>query len=448
MTEFPKNKVSYFRLSVNGTVYPSLPIRTEKFAIGYTFYFLSRFFSESMLYYKKQFPESILGKGYFMWVMIIFLSLALTVLGMIYLVRRFRKFGIVKKLSKGQKWLERLLGFLPLIGFVLYGVFDLVNAVVVLLHLVAFWLIGDGITVLIRWIFKKKEKAEASAEGEKSFPIYWTGIAVILFCAVYLSIGYYQAYHVEKTVYSLATEKPLPQGSLRIAHIADCHVGTTFSGEGFGTYLAEIQAQEPDLLVITGDFVDDSTSREDMLDACEALGEVDLPYGVFFVYGNHDKGYYNRDAYSPQELEACLETNGVTVLEDEALLIADTFYIVGRKDREAGHRNSGTPGRMPIEDLMKDLNPTKYTVVLNHQPNDYDAEAATNADLVLSGHTHGGQLIPLGPIGILMGANDRAYGKEVRGSTTFIVTSGISNWELNFKTGTKSEYVIIDIASP
>ncbi len=253
---------------------------------------------------------------------------------------------------------------------------------------------------------------------------------------------------MEKTVYSLTTEKPLPQGSLRIAHIADCHVGTTFSGEGFGTYLAEIQAQEPDLLVITGDFVDDSTSREDMLAACEALGEIDLPYGVFFVYGNHDKGYYNRKAYTPQELASCLEKNSVTVLEDETLLIADTFYLVGRKDREADYHDPTSAGRMAIGDLIADLDPDKYTIVLNHQPNDYDAEAATNADLVLSGHTHGGQMIPLGPIGVLMGANDRAYGKEVRDSTTFIVTSGISDWEMHFKTGTKSEYVIIDIGAP
>lgn len=384
-----------------------------------------------------------------MWIIIILLSLGLTVLGMIYLTRRFGRFAIVKKLSKDRKWVQKLLGFLPLMVFTVYGICDLVNAVVVLLHLVLFWLIGDGITALLSRIFKKRGN-----ESKESFPIYWTGLGVLLFCAIYLSIGYYQAHHVDRTVYTLTTAKPLPEGGLRIAHMADCHIGATFDGKEFGTYLKEIQAEGPDLLVITGDFVDDSTSREDMFSACEALGEVTFPYGIFFVYGNHDKGYYNRDAYTTQELETALEANGVTVLEDETLLIADTFYLIGRKDREAGNRNSYTPDdestspRLPIEDLTAPLDPDKYTIVLNHQPNDYTAEAAAGVDLVLSGHTHGGQLIPLAPIGVLMGANDRAYGKEVRGSTTFIVTSGISNWELNFKTGTKSEYVIIDIASP
>ena len=51
------------------------------------------------------------------------------------------------------------------------------------------------------------------------------------------------------------------------------------------------------------------------------------------------------------------------------------------------------------------------------------------------------------PIGRLLGANDRTYGIETRGDTTFIVTSGISDWAIDFKTGTKSEYVIIEVES-
>ena len=398
-----------------------------------------------------------------MWIAIAVVSLVLTVLGMVYLVRRFRRFSIVKRLSGGRRWLEVLLGFFPILLCILFGIFDFINTIVVVLHFVVFWLIGDGIAALLSLFFRKKPIEEPTSEQPKNPPVYWTGLMVILVCTVYLSIGYYLAYHVDKTVYTLTTEKPLPNGNLRIAHIADCHIGTTFDGEEFGTYLAEIQEQNPDLLVITGDFVDDSTSREDMLTACKALGKIQTTYGVFFAYGNHDKGYYNRDAYTPQELEASLEANGVTVLEDETVLIANTFYLVGRMDRSEGNRISfaegqpGAPdtaptvtyssGRMSIDTLTAELDRDKYTIVLNHQPNDYAAEAAAEVDLVLSGHTHGGQLIPLGPIGILMGANDRIYGKEVRDNTTFIVTSGISNWEFHFKTGTKSEFVVIDISA-
>ena len=82
-------------------------------------------------------------------------------------------------------------------------------------------------------------------------------------------------------------------------------------------------------------------------------------------------------------------------------------------------------------------------MVLDHQPNDYDAEAESGADLVLSGHTHGGQLIPVNLFISL--ANDKTYGMEKRGNTNFIVTSGISDWAIKFKTGCRSEFNVIDV---
>ena len=98
-----------------------------------------------------------------------------------------------------------------------------------------------------------------------------------------------------------------------------------------------------------------------------------------------------------------------------------------------------------MEALLAKIDPAVYTVVLDHQPSDYAAEAAAGADLVLSGHTHGGQLFPINRIGELIGANDRTYGHEKRGNTDFIVTSGIGAWEIPFKTGCKSEFVVIDL---
>ena len=57
-----------------------------------------------------------------------------------------------------------------------------------------------------------------------------------------------------------------------MALISDSHVGTTFNGKGLAAHISRINAQKPDIVVITGDFVDESTSKTDMLDACSALG--------------------------------------------------------------------------------------------------------------------------------------------------------------------------------
>ena len=213
----------------------------------------------------------------------------------------------------------------------------------------------------------------------------------------------------------------------------------SFDADRLAEYLQEMEAQSPDILVIPGDFVDDSSAREDIIRACEVLGQVDLPYGVWFSFGNHDEGYYDTRGFSGDELRVALTSNGVHILEDECVQINDSYYLAGRLDSDYV--------RMEISDLLSGLDTDRYIIVLDHEPNDYDNEAASEADLVLSGHTHGGQLIPITYVGVLFGINDSTYGYEQINGTDFIVTSGISDWALNFKTGTYSEYVIIDITS-
>ena len=97
--------------------------------------------------------------------------------------------------------------------------------------------------------------------------------------------------------------------------------------------------------------------------------------------------------------------------------------------------------------LIQKLDPEKFSIVLDHQPRDYTAQAETGVDLVLSGHTHGGQLFPLMQLmeWTGLGGNDSVYGRKHKDNTDFIVTSGISDWAIKFKTGCRSEYVIIDI---
>ena len=137
-----------------------------------------------------------------------------------------------------------------------------------------------------------------------------------------------------------------------------------------------------------------------------------------------------------------LQKNNVTVLQDEAVLLDNDYYILGRKDLSEFYRGGK---RENMDALVKNLDKSKYIVVLDHQPNDYKSQAAEEVDLVLSGHTHGGQLWPLNKAGEWIGANDKTYGYERRNLTDFIVTSGISDWAVKFKTGTKSEIVVIDI---
>ena len=174
--------------------------------------------------------------------------------------------------------------------------------------------------------------------------------------------------------------------------------------------------------------------------ACEALGALETTYGVYYAFGNHDKGYFGPAyrGYSGADLVAELERNGVTVLQDETVLLGGQFYLIGRQDRSQ-------PGRASMEELTAGLDRDRYSIVLDHQPYEYDAQAASGVDLVLSGHTHGGQLFPFHRFGEWLGMDAKIYGLERRENTDFIVTSGISDWTIQFKTGCRSEYVVVDV---
>ncbi len=352
---------------------------------------------------------------------------------LLYLLNRIYKFSFWEKIKLTQKKPYRiLLSLLPLAVamLVLFLTMGLINTVIVFLFLVVFWLLSDLVFFIIEKIRKSKFKRR------------WAVIPAVCASFVYLLTGWILANNVWITNYEIFSEKDI--GSLRVVMFADSHIGATFDGKGFMSQVNRMQEQNPDIVVIAGDFVDDDTTYGDMVDACYALGTLRTKYGVYFAFGNHDKGYYDTRGYSGDDLIAELEKNGVQVLQDEAKLIDDRFYLIGRQDLSENDRGEG---RSDIGELTATLDSDKFMLVINHQPNDYAREAEANVDLVLSGHTHGGQMFPVNLVMSLMGANDKIYGYEQRGNTQFIVTSGISDWAIKFKTGTKSEFVVVDIKS-
>ncbi len=405
-----------------------------------------------------------------MWAFIFIFMFAAFIAACIYLITRVRKFAWVGKLAKDRKWLSILISALTCAVFILFLSLTMgyINAIIVTIYMILFWLVCE----FVFWLAGKvKNRTKAAAdETTKSNTIkndiaedntaehntesgiktqkrniYYAGITAIVVTIVYMSWGWYQAHNVWQKDYTIHTDKAV--GSIKLALIADSHTGITFDGDGFAEHVKEIQAQEPDAVLIAGDFVDDDTSLSDMKKCCAALGTLDTKYGVYYVFGNHDKGYYasERRGYDGDDIIAELEKNGVTVLQDETVLLGDSFYITGRQDLSEVTDRGGS--RADIEDLVKDLDDSKYQIVMDHQPADYANEKAAGVDLVLSGHTHGGQMLLMKLFQEItgMGGNDQIYGLEDLDGSDFLVTSGISDWAIKFKTGCRSEYVIIDI---
>lgn len=303
-----------------------------------------------------------------MWVLIFAALLIAGAAALVYLVSRIARFNLVIKISKGNKIIKAAVSALIVLGCSMFItiLIGLMNLIVCLLHLVVFWALSDVISTVIQ--------RKSGNHWQRNY----SGIFAITFTVIYLSIGWVLAHHVWETKYVLDTDKEI--GSFRVIQFADSHVGTTFSGQGLEKYVMEMNEQNPDVVLITGDYVDDDTSREDMIAACEALGKLHSTYGVYYAFGNHDKGYYGSEhrGYSGDDLIHELEKNGVTVLQDETVLIDNRVYIIGRQDRSEEMILTGRSdvtdiggGRASMMQLTEGLDDSKYMIVLDHQPHDY-----------------------------------------------------------------------------
>lgn len=351
--------------------------------------------------------------------------LAVVAAGMIFMIRHI--VTLLKNRLAGKRACIVAVAITAIVFALLGIILGFVNAMIVYVHLVLIWLLADFVIFIIKKITHKNITPLISA------------IAAFVLTTAIMVVGAVNAYTVKRTEYNIKSEDAGTK-QFKIVGFSDSHTGTTFGGEGFREYVDKMNEENADIAVIVGDFVDDETSYEDMTKACEELSRLKTKYGTYYVFGNHDSGYYaGGRGYGRAELTETLEKNGITVLEDETVRLTEYIYLCGRLDRSMRDRLS-------MEEITKDFTGNKCLIVLDHQPNDYEAEEKAGADIVISGHTHGGQFFPVNRAGEWIGANDKTYGHEKIGNTDFIVSSGIADWALKFKTGCISEYFVVNIS--
>lgn len=136
-----------------------------------------------------------------------------------------------------------------------------------------------------------------------------------------------------------------------------------------------------------------------------------------------------------------MEAVGIMVLRENAVDIEKELLLVGRDDRT----NPDAAGRVSGAALVNGVNQNEYLVLLEHQPRNLKENSALGFDLQLSGHTHGGQIAPVGWLYRLTGFGEWNYGLTSIDGLTVIVTSGMGGLNYPIRTGKHSEYVIVDI---
>ncbi|MCL2588151.1 MAG: metallophosphoesterase [Oscillospiraceae bacterium] len=162
---------------------------------------------------------------------------------------------------------------------------------------------------------------------------------------------------------------PADMDGYRIAFVTDIHL--EFEGR-LERVVAELNQREIDLLLLGGDFTFNS---DDLTAAMSLVSQITAPDGMFGVEGNHD--HY-------EALFAAMEAHGITPLSNNGVYVRDGFFLAGVED--LWNRNPD------IATAIAEAGSDSFILLLSHNPDLTMQQDTTHVDLILSGHTHGGQL--------------------------------------------------------
>lgn len=222
----------------------------------------------------------------------------------------------------------------------------------------------------------------------------------------------------------------------RLVQLSDVHIGETLDRRFSERLVAQVESLEADAVVITGDLVDGSVAR--LKDEVAPLGRLKSRAGTFFVTGNHEY-YSGADAWMAE-----LTDLGMTVLHNEHRVLkkgAGSLVLGGVPDVQGGrfaqtHQPdvdaafAGAPAGVP-------------RVLLAHQPLFARAAAKGQVSLMLSGHTHGGQIFPF--MAFVKLQQPVIAGFKVLSGVPTYTSRGTGYWGPPFRVGTRGEITVVTL---
>lgn len=302
------------------------------------------------------------------------------------------------------------------------------------IHFMAVMLVTDGAAAAIRCLGKRRKR---TAGWNRASRIYRSGVIQLLTVCLILGYGYYNLGHPVKTEYTVISDKL--SGDYEMVFLADTHYGTIQDPQALRKMVADVNSLKPDFIVLGGDIVEEGTSGSDMREAFQLLGRLKSRYGSYYVYGNHDRQTYTKTpAYTEKELAQVIEKNGITILTDRYKVLNQELILAGREDISRGGSQ-----RLCSRELLKRADSSKFLIMADHQPLEAEENAAQGVDLQVSGHTHAGQIFPIG--WLLRWSGSPVYGLYRMGGCRVIVSSGFAGWGFPIRTQERSEYVVIHL---
>ncbi|NLI92956.1 MAG: metallophosphoesterase [Peptococcaceae bacterium] len=286
---------------------------------------------------------------------------------------------------------------------------------------------------LLNWAFKILPSAWSILWESKK--IYVLGL---LLTAGILPVGTWLAQNPQISKYDISiAKKPDGINDLKVVLISDLHVEGPARTDFMNRAAKTIISLNPDLIVIAGDLVEGSIDEATQAKLSDILGNLKATYGIYACLGNHD--YFGGKA---DQITSFLENRGIKVLRDAFQEAIDGKVIIaGREDYRS--RNAGSGQRKGLEEILAGTDPNKPLILLDHQPENIKEAQNAGVNLMLSGHTHGGQLFPAQFVTKSLFLIDRGVWTE--GDFNLIVSTGLGLWGPPVRTSARSEIVEINL---
>jgi len=265
--------------------------------------------------------------------------------------------------------------------------------------------------------------------------LFCKGLIVVLLSFGIGSYGLYNANQIKHVSYEVQPREAA-LGDVRIVLISDLHLGATINEGNLAKVVQGVNDMAPDIVCIVGDiFNGDFNAIRDPAKASELLRSIDATYGVYACFGNHDGGR------TFAQMIGFLEDSNVSLLNDEYAVIDGRLALFGRLDASP-IGGSGGLERRDISGVIASIGADMPVIVMEHNPsriNEYGKEV----DLVLSGHSHRGQVFPGSLMTNAIFTVDYGHYQKDADSPHVIVTSGAGTWGPPLRVGTNNEIVSI-----
>ena len=217
---------------------------------------------------------------------------------------------------------------------------------------------------------------------------------------------------------------------LRLLLVSDMHITGQISVEKVREWVSLINEQRADIILLPGDIADDYEANINKQIA--ALGKIKTSKGIYYTLGNHEF-YFNGAGW-----EAKFASLGWVVLHNSGVEIAESgVYIGGVPDINAF--------AISISQAFRGADKNNYRILLSHTPNISKKADFNLIDLLVSGHTHGGQMFPFN-IFTKLGNGGLVSGEYQKGNTTILVSNGLGYWGPPIRLGVPSDVVIIELS--